>query len=185
MVYNDFKDMTEAVVATGFTQTYSLTGLYDPDITGVGTQPITFDQWSAFFQRFRVTAVRYEVTFQSLLSAAPAWIGVTARATNALPAKIISWTEQPFTQFKLLGPYVGASGTKILRARMEPWTALGITKSQYMSDMDYTCSPSGNPTRQLYLINWIFGSTIIASARVHTRIFYEVELSEAAPLDRS
>jgi hypothetical protein len=41
--------------------TFSLNNLVDPDITGVGSQPTTFDQWMTLYMRFRVLAVHVDL----------------------------------------------------------------------------------------------------------------------------
>jgi len=40
-------------------------GAYDPDSTGVGHQPNGFDQWAAFYQKYRVLGSRITVTAYS------------------------------------------------------------------------------------------------------------------------
>lgn len=42
---------------------YNLNSLFDPDQSGVGSQPAGFDQWSAFYNRYRVYSVFYKVNF--------------------------------------------------------------------------------------------------------------------------
>lgn len=45
-----------------FEKTFRGNGLYDPDQSGVGHQPLGFDQWMAFYTRYRVYASRIKVT---------------------------------------------------------------------------------------------------------------------------
>lgn len=49
--YTDTKNYS---VASSYYYTFSTNSLYDPDVTGVGNQPISFDQWSAIYATYRV-----------------------------------------------------------------------------------------------------------------------------------
>lgn len=58
--------------------TFHANSLYDPDYTGVGVQPFGFDQWSAFYNQYRV---HYSTITAVLHDESP--------ATNAPPLYII------------------------------------------------------------------------------------------------
>lgn len=45
-----------------FEKTFRGNGLYDPDQSGVGHQPLGFDQWMAFYAKYRCYASRIKVT---------------------------------------------------------------------------------------------------------------------------
>lgn len=51
-----YSDTTTHNTAFSASQTWALNGLYDPDITGTGTQPNGFDQFMAFYERYEVRA---------------------------------------------------------------------------------------------------------------------------------
>lgn len=42
---------------------FKINSLFDPDYTGVGHQPIGFDQYSAFFKKYRVYGMKYNIEF--------------------------------------------------------------------------------------------------------------------------
>jgi len=43
---------------------WRLNSLFDPDFTGSGSQPTTFDQWMALYDRYRVIATEVEISVQ-------------------------------------------------------------------------------------------------------------------------
>ncbi len=47
------------------THVFSLNGLYDPDITGIGHQPLGFDQLMVMYDHYTVVSARARVTFQN------------------------------------------------------------------------------------------------------------------------
>jgi len=59
---------TSGVVATNV---LSANGLYDPEITGGGHQPMGFDQMMLSYQHFTVTHARLLVTFHNLVASTP------------------------------------------------------------------------------------------------------------------
>lgn len=61
--YSDVVVMA-TTVGTGFV-TYALkaNSLYDPDYTGIGHQPLRFDQLAAMFNQYRVRSARIKITF--------------------------------------------------------------------------------------------------------------------------
>lgn len=62
-------------------------GIYDPDYTGVGHQPMGMDQWAAFYQHFQVLGSRLTARFVSQSDAAStgtalAGVGLQRSATS-------------------------------------------------------------------------------------------------------
>jgi len=47
---------------------WRLNSLYDPDFTGSGSQPTTFDQWMALYDRYRVIATEVDISVQDFTS---------------------------------------------------------------------------------------------------------------------
>lgn len=56
-----------AVPVTGLAinHIFSANGLYDPDITATGTQPMGFDQMMVFYEHYTVTKAKIYVTFRN------------------------------------------------------------------------------------------------------------------------
>lgn len=57
---SDVSLVTPLGAFSGFT--FRCNSLYDPDYTGIGHQPYTFDQWKAFYNEYRVIKARIKVT---------------------------------------------------------------------------------------------------------------------------
>ena len=54
------------ITAAQFHKVFSGNGLYDPDVSGVGHQPLGFDQWMTLYNRYRVYASRIVVNVVNL-----------------------------------------------------------------------------------------------------------------------
>jgi hypothetical protein len=66
------------LTGTGTTgqKVFRLNSLFDPDLTGVGSQPMCFDQLAAVYQKYLVTAASWEVQYTNLNSTAAAVVTV-------------------------------------------------------------------------------------------------------------
>lgn len=63
---------------------FRLNSLFDPDFTGGGAQPTTFDQWMALYDRYRVVACSCDVQVTSLDDITPIAV-VAAPSQDAAP----------------------------------------------------------------------------------------------------
>lgn len=62
--YADSKQITAGAGAANGNQ-YRLNSLFDPDLSGVGSQPILNDNLAQLYGRYRVLSTRYEVTWHN------------------------------------------------------------------------------------------------------------------------
>lgn len=179
MGYMDLKTVLEGVAGAGGFRSYNLTSVYDPDVTGVGTQPVSFDQWSNLYGRFRV--VEADVSLECLnrgdAAAATSVCGYFISTASTLPASPFSWACQRYGSSHSIGNASGF-GKVVFRFRVKPWLPFSLTKQQYLNDMDFSGTFSAGPIRPLYLHLWVLGAGAIASVDFNIRIGYHVELSE-------
>jgi hypothetical protein len=135
-------------------QVFSGNGLFDPDITGAGGQPLGFDQWAALYQKYRVLASCIEV---SVLTPSAAANG------NALDYMLITPVSDAsaFTTFEAgaAQPYAkswvnnGITGTKVFvpfSSSMETSLILGVSKATVLSDDELNAPVTANPSNQWY-----------------------------------
>lgn len=178
MGYFDVKTILEAVAGTGSFRTYCLNSVYDPDVTGVGSQPVSFDQWSNMYGRFRVVGadVSIEVT-NRVDTAATVVCGYFISTASTLPASPYSWPCQRYGASRSMGPAAGLGRARFV-FHVRPWLPFSLTKEQYMDDMDFSGTFAAGPLRPLYLHLFVLGAGAIASADFSTKIGYIVELSE-------
>jgi hypothetical protein len=64
-IYYDYQKTLSGGVGSVPTNFYSANGLFDPDATGIGHQPIGFDQMMALYEQFTVLRAHIKVTFAS------------------------------------------------------------------------------------------------------------------------
>lgn len=137
--------------AAGVLATYviSANGLYDPDITGVGHQPMGFDQLMAFYNHYTVIGSRLKATFLNNDATNDCIVGVyTASDSSLTTVAIGTLIEQgDITYTYCNNATIGGNNSTIIRS-------VGIGKymgrSNILSEDDFRGDVSNNPAEQVY-----------------------------------
>lgn len=160
-----------------FTQrAWLLNSIYDPDNTGIGHQPLTYDQWSLFYRSYRV--FKADVTIQLANQESEAvQMGWTVQPLDNAVFASDSAFEQPHTFTKILGGINGQNRTIIKRTVYMP-RMIGQTPTQYKSNEDVSAVFGFNPIHTVYGI--LFGESIdgitVPNVSVNMDIVFHVEL---------
>lgn len=134
-------------------QTFNLNGLFDPDNSGLGHQPLGFDQLCpTLYTRYRVWKVNY------VIIASPPTVGgagtagmIAVRANNSampIPPNIGNWAEKPRTQVKT----VSVSGDpQIITGSVNLAELNGKSFAQYITDDITAGTSAANPSEIQHL----------------------------------
>lgn len=186
LAYAERVNIFEAVANAGAITSFSLNSLFDPNSGGIGTQPVGFDQISAMYGQYRVWSVKVRVSYNNTSAANTAIFGsMFGTFQPAAPSNPDAWVCQPYGCSGIIDP-IGGRSTKTFVKSFDIPTVLGLTKSQYQNDMDFVGTPSGNPTRQAYLMVGLRGlAGTVGSAFVYVQIEYLTEFSQPAAMSLS
>lgn len=186
LAYAERINVFESVANAGAILSFSLNSLFDPNSGGVGIQPLGFDQISAMYGQYRVWKVRAKITYCNTSAAnTPIFASMFGTYQPAAPSNPDAWVCQPYGCSGSVEPVGGRSNRTFVISFDIP-TVLGLTKEQYQSDMDFVGTPSGNPTRQAYLMIGLRGmSGTIGSAFVYVQMEYTAEFSQPLALNLS
>ncbi len=160
---------------------------FDPNLTGVGHQPLGFDQWASFYTKYRVHGIGYKITFINTNTSVQVDVSVMPKnvSTTTIPHNTI-W-ERPYTKHKILGIEGSGQAVKTIKGYINIARVLGMSKLQYNTD-DLTHSLIGSsPTTmgflQMYLAPVDGSTTVISIVRVsltyYTEFFSRVLLAES------
>lgn len=181
MSYFQAPSLTEAAAGAGAYYTFALTNAFDPNFTGAGAQPVSYDQWTQMYSRFRVIKTDVQVTFVNGTSTS----GVCTyflTPTGTMPASPDAWPSQRNGDFDMIGANSGGRPLVMKKFSVLPWEGLSLTKAQYMDDMDFSHSATSGPSRPLYVTFTIQGFGAVLSCNIAVRLVYHVELSEPVNL---
>ncbi len=184
--YTDNKMLTEGAAGTGAANVYALNGMYDPDFTGVGGQPMWFDQLLTVngpYLKYRVTDVTVTVTFANNVNG-NVYCYINATASSSAPASLIAAQQKPMSKFALLNPATSGRGQHVFRVKMSVARVLGITKAHLLNDDYYAGSYTANPLSVAYLQVGIYaapGGAVVGQANYTVEIDYHSQVYQLSP----
>lgn len=126
----NFSSSTLALVV----QTYLVNSAYDPNFSGVGAQPVAYDQWSNFYNRYMIDTGSLDVLLVNR-SGSPIVCGVMLDIDSSVPTALNTFLNNPRTRYNVLPsnaqiparffmPFNVSSvyGIPKIKANIEEWT---------------------------------------------------------------
>lgn len=164
--------------AAGLLGTYqfNLNGLFDPNITGGGHQPVNFDQIALMYERYQVNRVQIRASLVSSGSQQIAGITVTRDVT--VPAAFEIPVENGMTQWGHVDASGSGQAVKEFVMDVDLPKLWGMTMSQFNAH-DRTDAPfTANPAETAVLLCWVcdaqLGDPGACAWAVEIRYFTEV-----------
>lgn len=146
--------MTTAGGSTA-TQVFTGNGLFDPDVTGVGGQPLGYDQWSAFYSRYRCLASSIEVNAttpdittndQGIIS-----LVVVPSTLSSVFTDIDAAASSPYGKLRIVNGLSGGAGPfRPISSLMETDVIMGVPKAAVLSDDTLQSVTTSNPANPWY-----------------------------------
>lgn len=124
--YADTARLLTGVGSTRF-RVLSCNGMFDPDITGTGHQPMGFDQLTTFYDHYCVIMCKGRFTYTNLTST-PVVVGVVISdvSTTTALTSTDQVMEQPSVKWMVLAPSGNADATKSMSLMCNPNKYLSV-----------------------------------------------------------
>jgi len=132
---------------------FSANGLFDPDITGTGHQPMGFDQMMTFFNHYTVTRSRCRIQCASTTAAQPT-VALTVSGSSTLltvPSQIMEVGRVALLWMTGTGV---ANSHSVLQASCNLRTFQGLRNT--IDDPDMRGDSASNPAEQVYFILYVW-----------------------------
>jgi len=182
---------TGAAGVTGTEQAYILNSLYDPNFTGTGHQPYSFDQFASFYGSYILHSCKVKLIACSIGGSAEVaicWkLDATGGSSTLAGITVDAATEAPMVGVGLLGAS-GNDRTFVKEFAVPIHTLFGITKKQYVNEVTtYGALTSANPTGQGYIHIAVASYTATAgeTATVQALLEFDVEFFNPKELAQS
>lgn len=192
--YYDYGQTLLSSAGLATTRFFSANGLYDPDITGTGHQPMGFDQLMLFYEQATVLNSSITVTFIGLSQASRVAVYLSPDTTNITDP--IRLAENGLMATDTVDSGVlsavagggGGAGTRIKRVTFHCDVAkyFGRPKGRgIINDPDLYCTVAANPVEQVYfgVAVWnCFDQATAGSAEYDVLIEYDAVFFEPRKL---
>jgi len=169
---------------------WSCNGMYDPDITSTGHQPMGFDEWMMFYEHYTVLSAKITVSFMPNFtdSTANQYVcGIYTDSNTTSSSTVTALLEQPGTLYSYLTP----QATKPLKLT-KTWAAssfFGKTKADVMAESELKGSDAANPSEQAYWHTFVAASDYTgidaASINLNVQIEFFSVLTERLTIGQS
>lgn len=172
----------------GLTTSYVFRGnsAYDPDYTGVGSQPVGYDEWSAFYGKYKVNASSIRLVFMSQSNSSPT-ANIMLSCTPTIDLTVtdpVQLSLNPYTRTRFIATANGNAGVVHIKNYMASKKVFG---DKTANDEDYEATISGNPFNQWF---WkILAQSVDQSSTINVQVFatitYYIEFSDRRQLNFS
>lgn len=153
-----YTDSISVTSGTANAFTFGLNSMYDPNISGIGHQPMGYDQWTAFYDKYRVNACKVKLTvvngYNPLSSTQPLYIGIWPDYQYSGSAlNLTKLLEQPNVSYDFVTAELGGGSDSIKSIEFYTSCAnyFGLTKAQYSAEESYSAPVTANPTKPAYV----------------------------------
>lgn len=143
--------------------------VYDPNQSGVGSQPYYFDSIAQLYQQYRVTGSKLEVELVNT-AAVPAMATLFPANETISVTDIDDWAGNRYSKSRVMAPSSGSPNMARLSTYATTAAMYGVSANIVKSEKDYSAAVTTNPTNQW---NW---HIIVGSMDKATNITYEMRV---------
>ena len=165
--------------------TFAANGLYDPDITATGHQPMGYDQISVLYNRYTVTAVRMKVSHLQMnnTTAVPGAFGIIFNDDVNLSAGTAFRTcaEQRNVSKLVFASNQIYSGSESVSMSQNIGQYFGH-KGSLVGEGDYSARTNTNPARICYL-TLFYGNDLATAGQTEFLIQLEYDVTFTEPVE--
>lgn len=150
VTYSEYGVSLDAGAGTAASYVFAANGLYDPNITGVGHQPMGFDQLIALWNQYVVIGGVIKVTFSNYDGSHASIIGITMKDSSSTSLDPRSYIEWGNTTWDTVGQ-LSATPTKTLKHK---FNIAKFASQDIFNEQSFAGTGSSNPVNTLHLVVW-------------------------------
>ena len=157
---------------------FAANGLFDPDITGTGGQPMGFDQMMLYFNHYTVLRGRARAVFKTNSTTLRATVGLLVSGSSSVTSSIEATVENGDITFQEL-EFAGAfGGTCTLTRSISMGAFQGLRNT--IDDPDMRGDVSTNPAELVYyhLVCWNSSSATVLTCDFQVLLEFDVHFHE-------
>lgn len=157
-IYTTKGSINPGAVGAAAVYQFRLNSLFDPDLTGVGTQPIPHDQFAAVYERYLVYETSYKVVFATSNATTDCVVGVSLSDDATTTTDVDRIIQNGQADWDICNPRGGSRDVVTFKGTVDLAAAQGKTKAAYFADDLHEGQFGANPS-EVYVLN-LFGADI-------------------------
>jgi len=188
MLYHDGFAVTSGVGTMGG-YVFSANGIYDPNISGTGHQPMGFDQMMLFYEQYAVVAATVQITAVATTSNISTSLVAYLSPDTTIQTSLTKVLENGLAVFKVLDPYIyGTKCQQTLNLNCDCVKYFGHKdKDALVADPQLVGDSANNPGEQVYftIAHVDFAQGVASTVNYNVIISYDVIFWEPRKLASS
>lgn len=189
MRYCDVVNLDTTAFPTTAVHLFAASGLYDPDITGTGHQPLGYDQWmgtsasTGFYNHYLVVSSEIKLTFYSQdngqMGQLACFVGLSDDTVAPLTYQQVA--ENPSYKMGYLGNQQGGHDILVMKHRYNAARQFGMTRASLYADTSLQGAYNSNPSENCYfavIISGLNGAVNPTVVCVAVEIVFRAHLTE-------
>lgn len=158
LIYHQSGQLNPGAVGVIAGTVFRLGSIFDPDLTGVGHQPLGHDQLAALFERYQVWKVDFDLVMVNLDTSNENRAGCTISDDNSIAVSTgEELIEQGNSRWDVLGIASSSGSKKRFTGSVLNCDVHNISYKQYMANDDYGANFGSNPAEDAFLKVWADG----------------------------
>lgn len=178
--FGNFKSINGGLGGTADTVVFSANGMWDPDITAVGHQPVGFDQFMALYDHYTVLGAKITAFYRNA-AAQPYICYLAVRDTNVTSTDSRVLIENGYVDFQV----IDGTGNDRAMCTLKQNVDIGkfLARNDPLSDPQLKGSSSANPTEGVFFHvgGFAFNNEDAGAVQINVVIEYDVVFHERLP----
>jgi len=174
LVYNDSRTITPTTTnSTAYV--YSANGLYDPDITGAGHQPMGFDQLMALYEHYTVTKCKLTVNFVNEDTNDNAYVGLAIFPDSTVETTATKLIENGLMKRSWIAPFDGNPKSQTTLSMSVDISRINGRPKPIIGDDLFRGDSASNPSEQTYIHIFGYNNATVNPCQIRFDVILEYE----------
>lgn len=154
--------------------TFRLNSFYDPNLSGLGHQPLGYDQISVLYEKYIVMSCRFKIVLNNTSDSQDAVVGYQVSDQSGSGSVFTSCVEQGQSSWTVLSRKgSGAAHCQFIGYADIP-SIMGKTYAQYLGDNEFQPQIGSNPNDTAFL--HVFCKDAVSGTAPTTYMYVELEM---------
>jgi len=160
---------------------YSANGLYDPDITGAGHQPMSFDQLIAMYEHYTVQSGKITVDFVNETVGESGFVGIGLFPDSSVETGYTKLLENGMLRYSYIAKATGDSKSHCQLTIPFNIAKINGRQESIVGDDLYRGDAASNPTEQTYIHVFAYNNATVNTINVRCNVLIEFDATFTEP----